>query len=93
MSLLLHFCCCQAFLPLLKKAAAKAGDTGLGCSRAAILNITSRMGSIDDNTSGGNYPYRTSKVCIMCSPLILPPACLAGVLSIGQQCWWLITRP
>ena len=52
----------QALLPLLKKAADAVGGTGLSCSRAAIVNITSRMGSIDDNTSGGSYPYRTSKV-------------------------------
>ena len=26
-----------------------------------IVSITSKMGSIDDNTSGGSYIYRTSK--------------------------------
>jgi len=52
----------QAFLPLLKKAANAGGSTGLSCARAAIVNFSTRMGSIDDNTSGGIYAYRTSKV-------------------------------
>ena len=29
-----------------------------------IVNITSKMGSIDDNTSGGYYLYRTSKTAL-----------------------------
>jgi NAD(P)-dependent dehydrogenase (short-subunit alcohol dehydrogenase family) len=32
--------------------------------RRLILTITSRMGSIDDNTSGGSYPYRSSKAAV-----------------------------
>jgi len=52
----------QAFLPLLKKAANVGGSTGLSCARAAIINFSTRMGSIDDNTSGGIYAYRSSKV-------------------------------
>jgi NAD(P)-dependent dehydrogenase (short-subunit alcohol dehydrogenase family) len=43
----------QALLPLLEK-----GD------RPAIVNITSRMGSIDDNGSGGYYAYRASKAAL-----------------------------
>ena len=52
----------QAFLPLLKKAASTGSSTGLSCSRAAIVNFSTRMGSIDDNSSGGIYAYRSSKV-------------------------------
>ena len=29
-----------------------------------VINITSRMGSIDDNTSGGYYGYRMSKTAL-----------------------------
>lgn len=39
---------CEALLPNLK-------------SGSKIANITSRMGSIDDNDSGGRYGYRASK--------------------------------
>jgi len=54
---------CQAFLPLLKKAASTSADVDcLSCSRAAIINVTTKVASIDDNKSGGGYPYRASKV-------------------------------
>jgi len=55
--------CLQAFFPLLKKAAS-SGGSGLSCARAAVINFSTRMGSIDDNTSGGKYAYRTSKVLL-----------------------------
>jgi len=44
----------------LEKAAAKGDSIGIG--RAAVVNISTQMGSIDDNGSGSYYPYRTSKV-------------------------------
>ncbi|KAM4894258.1 C-signal-like isoform 1-T1 [Sylvia borin] len=37
----------QAFLPLLKKAAQGSPGSGLSCSKAAIVNISSSAGSID----------------------------------------------
>ncbi|KAH7640446.1 hypothetical protein DERF_000009 [Dermatophagoides farinae] len=45
----------KALLPLLKASAA-AGQKTL------VANISSAMGSIDDNGSGGSYAYRASKV-------------------------------
>ncbi|MDH4284033.1 MAG: SDR family oxidoreductase [Gallionellaceae bacterium] len=37
----------------------------VACSRLKIIaNITSMMGSIDDNTSGGSYLYRSSKAAL-----------------------------
>lgn len=47
----------RAFLPLIEKAKASVG-TGV---QPVIANITSKMGSVDDNTSGGHYAYRASK--------------------------------
>lgn len=32
--------------------------------KTLVVNITSKMGSIDDNTSGGYYPYRTAKAAL-----------------------------
>jgi NAD(P)-dependent dehydrogenase (short-subunit alcohol dehydrogenase family) len=43
----------QALLPLLQRG-----------ERPVIANITSRMGSIDDNSSGGDYAYRASKAAL-----------------------------
>lgn len=43
----------EAFLPQLRAGQARK-----------IVNITSRMGSIADNTSGGSYLYRSSKAAL-----------------------------
>lgn len=50
--------------PLLQRAAAKSGGSGnaMSCSRAAIINITSKVGSVSDNSGGKGYAYRSSKV-------------------------------
>ncbi|KAK6036596.1 hypothetical protein COOONC_25899 [Cooperia oncophora] len=58
----------QTFLPLLRKAAAQTASDEFSAERAAILNISSGVGSISTNTSGsGNFgalAYRVSKVNI-----------------------------
>jgi NAD(P)-dependent dehydrogenase (short-subunit alcohol dehydrogenase family) len=46
----------QALLPNLKTAAAAASDT-----TTKVIIVSSLMGSITDNTSGGIYGYRTAK--------------------------------
>ena len=45
----------------LRVTAALRGNLGEGSS---VFIITSRMGSIDDNTSGGSYGYRMSKAAV-----------------------------
>ncbi|XP_015115044.1 uncharacterized protein LOC107039775 [Diachasma alloeum] len=52
----------KAFLPLLKKAA--KGKMGMGVQRAAVINMSSIIASIQDNTMGGFYPYRCSKTAL-----------------------------
>ncbi|RWS05174.1 hypothetical protein B4U79_01861 [Dinothrombium tinctorium] len=47
----------KALLPLLKESSSQGHKT-------AIINITSKMGSIDDNTSGSHYMYRSSKTAL-----------------------------
>lgn len=47
----------RAFLPLIEKSKVSLGN-GI---KPVIANITSKMGSVGDNTSGGHYSYRASK--------------------------------
>ncbi|VDL64747.1 unnamed protein product [Nippostrongylus brasiliensis] len=55
----------QTFLPLLRKAASERSTDEYSIERAAILNISSGVGSIATNTSGsgafGSLAYRMSK--------------------------------
>lgn len=53
------FALTRVFLPLLRLSKA---SNNIGSP--VIANITSKMGSIADNTSGGHYAYRTSKVAM-----------------------------
>lgn len=54
----------QAFLPLLKKASKSNESQPMGVQRAAIVNMSSILGSIQDNEQGGLYAYRMSKVAL-----------------------------
>lgn len=51
----------QALLPLLKTASEK-NKSSTGVDKAVIVNMSSILGSIQQNTEGGFYPYRASKV-------------------------------
>lgn len=74
----------KTFLPLLQTAAAKQ-DGGMSWSRAAIINISSKLGSIGENVNGGYYQYRESKaalnqltknLCIELSPKGILATCI-----------------
>ncbi|XP_057241426.1 uncharacterized protein LOC130585112 [Malurus melanocephalus] len=57
----------QAFLPLLKKAAQGSPGSGLSCSKAAIVNMSSYAGSIEDVyvwEFGQVVSYRCSKAAL-----------------------------
>jgi len=54
----------KALLPLLKKSAASSSINGLSINKAAIINVSTMMACIADNTSGGIYPYRASKAAL-----------------------------
>ncbi|KAM6123970.1 C-signal-like [Phoenicopterus ruber ruber] len=57
----------QAFLPLLKKAAEAEGQHGMSCSRAAIVNISSVLGSIE----AAEAWEERQDVCYRCSKAAL----------------------
>ncbi|GMR37707.1 hypothetical protein PMAYCL1PPCAC_07902, partial [Pristionchus mayeri] len=54
----------QVFLPLLRKASLSNSSLPVGVNRAAIVNISSGMASMTDNTSGGGVTYRASKTAL-----------------------------
>ncbi|XP_046391054.1 C-factor [Ischnura elegans] len=50
----------KALLPLIKVAASRSSSPP-GLSKGLIVNMSSILGSISSNTTGGLYPYRASK--------------------------------
>ncbi|XP_071446971.1 C-signal [Hetaerina americana] len=50
----------KALLPLIKAAATRSTSTP-GASKGVVVNMSSILGSISSNTTGGLYPYRASK--------------------------------
>ncbi|KAL0841732.1 hypothetical protein ABMA28_014001 [Loxostege sticticalis] len=54
----------KSLLPLLKQAAEANSGKPLGAARAAVINMSSVLGSIAQNDQGGFYPYRCSKAAL-----------------------------
>jgi len=54
----------KALIPQLKKAALINRDKPMGSDKAAVVNMTSVLGSIALNNDGGLYPYRCSKAAL-----------------------------
>ncbi|KAM4554204.1 C-signal isoform 1-T2 [Fundulus diaphanus] len=87
----------KAFLPLLKRAAGRGGSGTMGIQRAAVINMTALLGSVELNwgESAHNlkwYPYRTSK-----SALNMVSRCMAvdlepdGILCMAIHPGWVST--
>ncbi|XP_060605611.1 C-signal-like [Ruditapes philippinarum] len=54
----------QTFLPLLRQAAGQQSSEPMSCGKAAIINISTGVASITENSSGRMYPYRASKAAL-----------------------------
>lgn len=81
------FALTRAFLPLLRQSV-KASTAG----KPVIANITSKMGSIDDNTSGGHYAYRTSKTAMnMLTKSLSVDLDPEGIKAVAIHPGWVMT--
>ncbi|NXV82420.1 GSFK dehydrogenase, partial [Atlantisia rogersi] len=85
----------QAFLPLLKKAARDSTEKGLSCNKAAIINISTVMGSIEKTPESFFKPvisYRCSKAALnmltKCQALTYGEA---GILCVALHPGWVKT--
>ncbi|XP_038053755.1 C-factor-like [Patiria miniata] len=85
----------QAFLPALKRAANRActdSPKQLSTDRAAIVNITSALGSFQLCTSSRYIPYRTTKAALhmltKCMNFDLRPQ---GILVVALHTGWVQT--
>ncbi|XP_045491043.1 C-factor [Colias croceus] len=54
----------KALVPLLKQAAEANSGKPMGAEKAAVINMSSILGSIAQNDQGGFYPYRCSKAAL-----------------------------
>ena len=54
----------KKLLPLIEKASSKRSDLPIGLQRAAVIMMSTKVSSIDDNGSGGVYAYRCSKIAL-----------------------------
>ncbi|XP_022125290.2 C-factor [Pieris rapae] len=54
----------KALVPLLKQAAVTNSAKPIGAQKAAVINMSSILGSIAQNDQGGFYPYRCSKAAL-----------------------------
>ncbi|XP_055674612.1 C-factor-like [Falco peregrinus] len=85
----------QVFLPLLKKAARDSTEKGLSCSKAAIINISTILGSIEKTPESFFHPvisYRCSKAALnmltKCQALTYGEA---GILCVALHPGWVKT--
>ncbi|XP_054632908.1 C-factor isoform X2 [Dunckerocampus dactyliophorus] len=89
----------KAFLPLLKRAASRGacGTVSMGIQRAAVINMTSLLGSIElisaeQMNSFNWYPYRASKSALnmvsRCMAIDLEPD---GILCVAIHPGWVRT--
>ncbi|XP_012160301.1 uncharacterized protein LOC101459999 isoform X2 [Ceratitis capitata] len=82
----------KACLPLLKQASKSNGKMGMSVKRAAIINMSSILGSIEANTDGAMYPYRTSKAALNAATKSLSIDLLKdGILCVCLHPGWVRT--
>ncbi|XP_039358534.1 C-factor-like isoform X2 [Mauremys reevesii] len=85
----------KEFLPLLKRAAEEAGKEELSCSKAAIINMSTKVGSIElcfNVLEIPMYPYRASKAALnMVTRCLAAELKDAGILCTAIHPGWVKT--
>ena len=82
----------QSLLPLLKRAASRTSSKPLGWERAAVINMSSNLGSISANDGGNLYPYRCSKVALNAVTKSLSVDLLKdGIIACSVHPGWVYT--
>ncbi|KAG4065464.1 hypothetical protein HA402_002698 [Bradysia odoriphaga] len=77
----------RSLFSALRKATAKND-----AHRPIVVNITSKMGSMDDNTSGGQYAYRTSKASLnMITKSMSVDLASSGIKAVALHPGWVRT--
>ena len=82
----------QSLLPLLKRAASRTSSKPLGWERAAVINMSSNLGSISANDIGSFYPYRCSKTALNAVTKSLSVDLLKdGIIACSVHPGWVYT--
>jgi len=83
----------RAFLPLLQCAADRQPHLGLGVQRAAIVQMSTAVASINENTGGGLYAYRCSKAALnMSMKSLAVDLANKGILVLALHPGWVQTQ-
>lgn len=83
----------RALLPLLQKAATKNGDAAMGVAKAAIVQMSTAVASIAENSGGGTYAYRCSKSALNMSMKSLSVDLVStGILVMAMHPGWVLTE-
>lgn len=77
----------RSLFSILRKAASKSN-----AYRPVVVNVTSKMGSVDDNTSGGHYAYRPSKSALnMITKSMSVDLASSGIKAVAIHPGWVRT--
>jgi len=82
----------KAFLPLIQKAASKNSAASMGVAKAAIIQMSTAVASIAENSGGGTYAYRCSKAALNMSMKSLSvDLASTGILVMSMHPGWVLT--
>eukprot|EP00092_Neocalanus_flemingeri_P021695 GFUD01023533.1.p1 GENE.GFUD01023533.1~~GFUD01023533.1.p1 ORF type:complete len:251 (+),score=87.42 GFUD01023533.1:65-817(+) len=83
----------RALLPLIKKAADKNAEAPLSVAKAAIVQMSTAVASIAENSGGGMYAYRCSKAALNMSMKSLSvDLSSSGILVMAMHPGWVLTE-